>query len=165
MGVVRRILVRYVLRVPVYLYRWGFVTCWGGGFCFWSTSADGGRRTGKRHETVLEVMEYRDDSAEAVVMSAFGRSASWLRNVEANLRAEVVIGSRRFIAQHRILEEDEAVTVVRSYEERNRLIGPIVRLVLSRFAGWRYRSSDSDRRRLVRQLPLIAFRPKTSPLV
>ena len=103
-------------------------------------------------------MEYRKDGPEAVVMSAFGRNADWLRNIEATPNPEVVIGSQRFIAAHRFLDEQEAVQVIAGYEQRNWVIAPIIRSVLSRLLGWRYNGSTSDRRRLAKQLPLIAFR-------
>jgi hypothetical protein len=45
------------------------------------------------------------------------------------------------------------------YEQRNRLAAPLVRMVLSRLVGWRYDGSDAARHRLVRELPLVAFRP------
>ncbi len=94
-------------------------------------------------------------------MSGFGRNADWLRNIEAAPGTEeVVVGSRRFSACHRFLDEDEAVKVVAGYERRNWLIAPVVHAVLSRLLGWRYDGSEHARRRLVAQLPLIAFRPK-----
>ena len=49
---------------------------------------------------------------------------------------------------------------MRRYEYRNRFIAPIVRRGLSWILGWRYHGSEDDRRRLVRQLALIAFRPR-----
>ena len=55
--------------------------------------------------------------------------------------------------------EAEAAMVMAGYEQRNRLAAPLVRMVLSRLAGWRYDGSDAARRRLVRALPLVAFRP------
>jgi hypothetical protein len=94
-------------------------------------------------------------------MSGFGPNFDWLRNIETNSNEEVVIGSRHFQASHRFLEEEEAVNVVENYERRNRLIASLVRWVLSRLVGWRYRGSTDDRRRLVGQLPLIAFRPRS----
>jgi deazaflavin-dependent oxidoreductase (nitroreductase family) len=120
-----------------------------------------GRRTGLRRETVLEVMEYRDEGPEVVVMSAFGPEADWLRNIQARSDPEVVIGSLRFTAAHRMLGAEEAVRVIAGYEQRNRLIAPIIRAVLSRLLGWRYLGSEADRRWLVVHLPLIAFRPRT----
>lgn len=91
-------------------------------------------------------------------MCARGRNADWLRNIEAAPEIEVVIGGDRFAARHRILAAEEAVSVIAGYERRNRLIAPILRRVLSRLAGWPYRGSPEERRRLVAQLPLIAFR-------
>src|SRR4029077_12076536 len=83
-----------------------------------------GRRTGLRRHTVLEVLEYRNEGPEAVVMGAFGRNADWLCNIEAASGGEVVIGSRRFAAVHRFLGEAEAVVVITGYEQRNWLIAP-----------------------------------------
>lgn len=147
---------RRLFRAPVYLYRWKCGRLLGHRFMLLTHT---GRRTGLRRHTVLEVMEYRQDGPEAVVMSAFGPNANWLRNIEATAGAEVVIGSQHFRAAHRLLDKEEAVAVITGYERHNRFIAPIVRAVLSLLLGWRYRGSTSDRRRLVTQLPLIAFRP------
>jgi deazaflavin-dependent oxidoreductase (nitroreductase family) len=148
---------RCLLRAPTHLYRWKCGRLLGHRFLLLIHI---GRRTGLRRYTVLEVMEYRKKGPEAVVMSAFGRGADWLRNVEAAPDPEVVIGSQRFIAAYRLLDEDEAASVVAGYERRNRLIAPMIRAVLSRLLGWRYDASDKARHRLVKHLPLVAFRPK-----
>ena len=54
-----------------------------------------GRRTRRRRETVLEILEFRKEAPEMVVMSGFGHNANWLRNIEATSTAEVVVGSKR----------------------------------------------------------------------
>jgi deazaflavin-dependent oxidoreductase (nitroreductase family) len=149
---------RHLLRAPVYLYRWRLGPLFGKRFLLLTHT---GRRTGVRHQTVLEVMEYREAGPEAVVMSGFGRTSDWLRNIETTPNEEVVIGARHFQASHRFLSEEEAVNVVRNYELRNQFMTPLVRWVLSRLLGWRYRGSEDDRHRLVGQLPLIAFRPRS----
>ena len=149
-------LLRRLFRAPVYLYRWRCSRLLGRRFLLLIHI---GRRTGLRRYTVLEVIDYRKEGPEAVVMSAFGRDADWLRNIETTPGPEVVIGAQRFIAAHRFLDEEEAVRVITGYEQRNRFIAPIIRAVLSRLLGWRYDSSEDARRRLVAQLPLIAFRP------
>jgi len=100
-----------------------------------------GRRSGVRRETVLEVVEYRQE----------GPDSDWLRNIEVK---------PGFVASHRVLGEEEATRVIAGYEHRNRFITPIVRAGFSWLLGWQYRGGESDRQRLVRQLPLIAFRPE-----
>jgi hypothetical protein len=106
-------------------------------------------------------MEYREAGPEVVVMSAFGRNADWLRNIEVTPTPEVLIGRQRFVATYRVLDVEEAISVAERYEQRNRFLAPIVRLVLSSLLGWSYRGSASDRRRLAAQLPLIALRPRS----
>jgi deazaflavin-dependent oxidoreductase (nitroreductase family) len=140
----------------VYLYRWKCGWLLGHRFLL---LIHVGRRTGLPRNTVLEVLEYRKEGPEAVVMSAFGPDADWLRNIEATPTQEVIIGSQRFIAVHRVLDEDEAVSVITGYEQRNWLIAPIIRWVLSRLLGWHYNGEMDQRRPLIAQLPCIAFRP------
>ena len=85
-----------------------------------------GRRTGLARQTVLEILEYRKEGPEAVVMSAFGPTADWLRNIETNPDPEVVIGSQPFFATYRVLDEADAVRVITGYEQRKWLIAPII---------------------------------------
>jgi deazaflavin-dependent oxidoreductase (nitroreductase family) len=122
----KKSLFRHLLRAPVYPYRWRLGPLFGKRFLLLTHT---GRRTGVRHQTVLEVMEYSKEGPEAVVMSGFGRNSAWLRNIEATPNQEVVIGARQFQASHRFLSEEEAVNVVRNYELRNRFMAPLVRRI------------------------------------
>ena len=88
-------------------------------------------------------------------------TSDWVRNIQARPDEEVTIGIQHFAASHRFLREDEAVAVIRSYEHRNRFIAPIVRAGFSWLVGWKYRSTDDDRRRLASQIPLLAFLPRS----
>jgi deazaflavin-dependent oxidoreductase (nitroreductase family) len=149
----------WLLRAPVYLYRWRCGWLLGHRFLLLIHI---GRRTGRRHSTVLEIVEYRREGPEAVVISAFGRDADWPRNIEAMPNPEVVIGSQHFTAVHRLLGEAEAVRVLAGYQRRNRFIAPIVRLGFSWLLGWKFDGSKEHRRRLAAQLPFIAFRPRSA---
>jgi len=118
-----------------------------------------GRRTGRRHETPLEVVRYDPPTREAVVAAGWGRKTQWLHNVEAGLAREVWIGRDRYVPTHRVLDRDEAAAVLDQYERRSGLPKALVRAVLSRLLGWRYDGSPEARRRAVEQLPLLGFRP------
>ena len=141
----------------VYLYDWRLGFLLGPRFLLLTHT---GRRSGISRQTVLEVMEYRPESGEAIAMSGFGRDSNWLLNINANPNEKIQLGSRHFRATHRLLGEDEAIRVLASYERRNWLVASIVRRVLSWLTGWPYRGTEEDRRLVVRQLPLIAFRPR-----
>ena len=108
---------------------------------------------------MVEVLHYDPSSEEAVVMSGWGSRSDWFRNIEAAGTAEVVIGRRRLPVTHGVLDVEEASQVLADYERRNRWIGPIVRTALGALVGWKYDGSENSRRSLVRQLPLVVFRP------
>ena len=148
----------YLFRAPVWLYRWRLGWLFGRRVMMLSHT---GRRSGLRHHTLLEVVEYRKAGPEVVVVSGFSGS-DWLRNIDANSDEEVTVGRRHFAASHRRVGEDEAAKVIEAYERRNRWIAPLVRRGFSWLLGWQYRGGEEDRRRMVRQLPMIAFRPRAA---
>ncbi|HET8756700.1 MAG TPA: nitroreductase family deazaflavin-dependent oxidoreductase [Solirubrobacteraceae bacterium] len=119
-----------------------------------------GRRSGRMYTTVLEVVRWRPDSSEAVVVSGFGPRSQWYRNVLAGGAAEIRIGRRRFTPEVRALTAQEASAVLADYERRNRIAAPLVRAVLGRLAGMRYDGSSAARAQLVEAIPFIAFTPR-----
>ena len=72
---------RVLFHASIYLYRWRCGWLLGRRFLMLIHI---GRRSGMRRETVLEILAYRREGPEAIVMSAFGRKADWLRNIETN---------------------------------------------------------------------------------
>ena len=118
-----------------------------------------GRRSGRVYRTMLEVIGEERERHELFVMVGLGRSAQWYRNVVAGGAVEVAIGRERFSAAYRELESVEAAAVLGNYEQRNRVVAPVVRVVLSRLVGWRYDGSAPARQRLVRERPILALRP------
>lgn len=148
---------RILFRLAAILYR---CRCgWLLGRRFLLLLINEGRRTRKKHYTVLEVIEYRSALQEAIVLSGFGPRSHWLLNIQTQRPIEVVIGSRRFGAVYRILGEEEAVAAIMRYQHHHRLIAPLIRSVLGRLVGWHYDGSPAYTRRPVKQLPVIGFRP------
>jgi deazaflavin-dependent oxidoreductase (nitroreductase family) len=148
----------YLFKAPVYLYRWGLGWLFGKRLLLLTHT---GRRSGLRRQTVLEVVEYRKEGPEVIVANGFGPDSDWLRNIQVKSDEEITVGSKHFAASHRFLDEEEAAAVIRAYEHRNRFIAPIVRAGFSWLVGWKYHASETDRRRLVSQVPLLAFRPRS----
>jgi deazaflavin-dependent oxidoreductase (nitroreductase family) len=148
---------RWALRTPRLLYDVG----WGGllGHRFLPLRHTG-RRTGRPHAVVLEVLRHDPASGEHVVVSGCGWRADWLRNLEAGGPAAVTVGRTTYPVRHRVLGTDAAVAVLADYEHRNRLVGPLLRRVLSALVGRPYRATDADRRHAVTVLPLVALRPR-----
>jgi deazaflavin-dependent oxidoreductase (nitroreductase family) len=149
-------LLRWLLSLPTYLYRAHLGFLLGHRFL---VLVNDGRRTGRRHETPLEVLRYDPSTREAIVAAGWGRKTQWLHNVEAGLAREVWIGRDRYVPSYRTLDVGEAAEMLESYEDHSGLPKGFVRSVLSRLLGWRYDGSADARRRAVEQLPLLGFRP------
>jgi len=143
-----------LLRFPTLLYRIGAGRLLGHRFLLLTHR---GRKSGRPYGTVLEVVGWRADRQEAIVMSGFGERADWYLNALAGGAEGVEIAGLRFRPSVRQLEPDEAARVFAKYEQRNRLAAPFLRAVLSRLAGFRYDGSDEARERLVVSLPLVAL--------
>ena len=149
-------LTRSVLHAPVLLYDHGLGWLLGTRFlCLTHV----GRRSGRRYRTVLEVLGPGPAPGETAVLGGLGPGSDWYRNIQANSSLEVTIGRHTVHAVHRTLEQDEAVAVLAGYERRNRWVTPLLRRILSRLVGWEYDGSAEGRRRLVGELPVVAFRP------
>lgn len=118
-----------------------------------------GRRTGRRYQTMLEVVGTGPADGEVIVIAGLGRSAQWFRNVQAHGAPEVAIGRHRFRPTCRVLDVEEADRVVAAYERRHRWLAPVLRRAVSWLVGWRYDGSAPARLRLVHQLPLVGLRP------
>jgi deazaflavin-dependent oxidoreductase (nitroreductase family) len=146
-----------LLRAPSGLYRLGLGRLLGRRFL---ALTHRGRRTGRLYTTVLEVVRWRPDAGEAVVVSGFGPDANWYRNVIAGGAVEVRIGHTRFGPDVRVLGAAEAAAALADYERRNRLAALVIRAVLGQLTGRPYDGSPAARDRLVRQLPFVAFTPE-----
>lgn len=147
---------RTLLRAPARLYDWRCGWLLGHRFL---RLTHVGRNSGRRYQTMLEVIGTGPAVNEFLVVAGLGRAADWYRNLRATPGVEVAIGRSRFRPVHRILDIEEAVAALTDYERRNRWVTPVIRRVLSWLVGWRYDGSDPARQRLVRELPIVAFRP------
>ena len=118
-----------------------------------------GRRSGQTFHVVLEVVRYDRATGEATVISGFGDTADWLRNLRAGGPAAVDFGRGPTPAAYRVLGLAEAEQVYAAYERRNLLIAPLVRWTLTALLGWCYDGSQAARHRMVAELPMVALRP------
>ncbi len=152
-------IVRWLLRLPAYLYRAHFGFLFGHQFL---VLVNEGRRTGQRHETPLEVIRYDASTREAIVAAGWGQKTQWLHNVEAGLALEIWIGRERYVPTYRLLDTTEAAAAFAWYEGHSGMPKSVIRSVLSRLLGWRYDGSAEARKRAVGQVPLLGFRPPSA---
>jgi deazaflavin-dependent oxidoreductase (nitroreductase family) len=112
-----------------------------------------GRRTGRRHEVVLEVV---DRSGGAVtVASGFGPRADWYRNLLAAPRTTMTLGAHPQPVEARALDAEEGSAVLLAYGRRHRRAARVV----ARRMGYEIDGSDADLRELGRRLPFLRLEP------
>lgn len=146
MSTLRSLLIR-ALRAPGALYEWHLGWLLGRRFL---RLTHRGRQTGRHYQTMLEVIGEGHATRELFVMAGLGHHAQWYRNTIAGGAVQIAIGHERFPPLWRQLEPTDAAAVLMNYEQRNKLLAPIVRATLSTLIGWRYDGSPEARDRLVR---------------
>ncbi|MCB0961904.1 MAG: nitroreductase family deazaflavin-dependent oxidoreductase [Acidimicrobiales bacterium] len=108
-------LTRWFFRAPIGLYRVGLGGLLGKRFLLLEHT---GRVSGLPRSNVLEVVEIGDDGAP-VIVSGFGETSDWYRNVTADAAVHYTIGRQRHEATARRLERAEARTVFDRYRQHH----------------------------------------------
>ena len=141
-----------VFRLPLHLYRRGWGRFLGHSFLVF---VHAGRNTGTPHEATAMVLSFDKTTKEAVICSAWGPDADWVRNLNVRPALHVQIGRESFVPEQRFLTEDEAFAVAvefrRQHPWRLRLISSVL--------GWGNLRSDPAVREFVRTRPFVAFSP------
>lgn len=141
-----------IFRIPLPLYRRGWGWLLGHTFLL---LVHAGRNTGKPYSAVAMVLRYDPHTREAVIFSAWGQDADWIRNIRARPALQVQIGRESFTPKQRFLSRDESLAVVAGFLRRH----PRRARLATRIMGWEDLRSDTAARHFVSTRPFIAFRP------
>lgn len=115
-----------------------------------------GRNTAEVYLTPVEVL-YRDRSKnEYYVVSARGDRADWYRNISKYPATSVYFGSRKRKVYQRMVPMDEAVAVMKVYEQRH----PKAAAALLDLAGVTPNVSTESWVAAMEALPMVSFRPR-----
>ena len=116
-----------------------------------------GRKSGKSHQTVLEVVSYDRSTGESTVMSAYGLRADWYQNIMAHPALAVQTAGRRYVPEQRLLDAQERYVALATYERRYALA---FRAVM-KYLGYRYDGTEAGLRALADEVVVLGFRPST----
>ncbi len=118
-----------------------------------------GRRTGRLHQTALEVVRYDAGRREAIVVSAWGERGDWYRNLRANPAVEIAIAFERYRPVQRFLTTDEVEAELADYERRH----PRLIRAFGRWLGYPIDGTVEARRRFAESVRMVGFRHPTEP--
>ena len=141
-----------VFRLPSHLYDRGRGNLLGHSFL---RLIHRGRRSGRPYSTVAMVLAFDAATREAVICSAWGVRADWVRNLRAGSAVRVDLGRDWFAPQHRFLTDDEAAAVATAFRRAH----PVRLWFMSLVLGWGDLRTDEAMRAFVATRPFIALRP------
>lgn len=144
---------RLAFKLPIHLYRLRLGWLLGHRILL---LAHRGRNSGRLRHTPLEVIRYDSSTRESVVVSAWGESSDWYRNLKASPAVEVRTANRRFVPDQRFLSPEETYAEMIEYERRH----PRAARALSSWLGNPLDGTEQARRRFADSVRMVAFRPE-----
>ena len=154
MGVALR---RWLFRIPLRLRRLGIRGYERVLGIEWIVLTTVGRRTGRPHVVVLDVVGYHAASGAYYVQPADGRHAQWVRNVAANPLVTAEVGGRSFRARVADVTGPEGAEVVLHFIRTH----PLYARVIVWFVRYveRVDVPDDQLRGALATTPVFAVRP------
>ena len=146
-------LLKFFFKVPLLMHKLGF-----GGWerltgAQWMLITTIGRKTGKRRETMVDVMDYDKANDTYYIEAAYGARADWYRNIQRNPIFEAQVGRRKFKARAGALSTESASDLlVQFYRQK-----PAYTRSVMAMAGMKFKDED-ELRDLGKNLTLLAVK-------
>jgi deazaflavin-dependent oxidoreductase (nitroreductase family) len=147
-------LLRWLLRLPIWLYRLHMGRLLGDRFLMLTHT---GRKSGQPRRSVLEVIGHDEATGTYTIASGWGQQADWLRNIQKNPDVLVDARGRRFEATAARLSQERATEEARDYARRH---PSAFRALAGRMIGQQLTGTDADYRALAEAVPFVVLRPK-----
>ena len=148
-------LLRFFFKVPLFMHKIGL----GGWERFigaqWMLLTTTGRKTGKRRETLVDVMDYDKATDTFFIEAAYGSHADWFKNIQANPLFEAQVGRRKFTAQAETLNEgDTGEMLVQFFRRKPAYTRSVMAMVGMKF------KDEEELHTLGKNLTLLAVQPR-----
>ena len=144
---------RRVLRLPILLYRVHLGWVLDGRFLLLKHA---GRKSGRMHETVVEIVRHDTLTDTYYVVSGWGARSDWYLTVRKDPFVTIQVGRRRLAAHATEIPMPEAADILKQYSERYPLA---FRELCALFLGERLNPGSEAGRRLAEHMPMVAFQP------
>ena len=148
-------LLKFFFKTPLLMHKLGF-----GGWerligAQWMLITTIGRKTGKRRETMVDVMDYNEANDTYYIEAAYGTRADWYKNIQSNPIFEAQVGRRKFKARAGALStEGAAELLVRFYRQK-----PAYTRSVMAMAGMKFKD-ENELREMGKNLTLLAVKPE-----
>ena len=148
-------LLKFFFKMPLFMHKIGF-----GGWeriigAQWMLITTIGRKTGKRRETMVDVMKYDKVNDTYFIEAAYGARADWYKNIQSNPVFEAQVGRRKFTARAGALStEGASELLVQFYRQKPAYTRSVMAMAGMKFNG------ENELRELGKNLTLLAVKPE-----
>ena len=148
-------LLKFFFKVPVWFHKMGF-----GGWerlvgAQWMLITTTGRKTGKRRDVMVDVMDYDKATDTYYIEAAYGTRTDWYRNMQSNPIFEAQVGRRKFKARAGSLSNEGAgEMLVQFYRHK-----PAYTRSVMAMAGMKFKD-ENELRVIAKNLTLLAVKPE-----
>jgi len=147
-------LLRFVFRIPIWLYRLHLGRLLGQRFLLLTHI---GRNSGQARQTVIEVVKHDRQSDSYFVASGWGKKSDWYRNIHKNPDVVINVGRRKLQVRAEDIPLPEAIDILGEYAQRYPLA---FKELTGLFLGERLQPNRESGQRLAEMMPMVAFRPR-----
>jgi deazaflavin-dependent oxidoreductase (nitroreductase family) len=109
-------LMLFLLRFPLIFYRLGLGGLLGQRFICLNHV---GRKSGRLHQTVVEVVGHDADTGAYFIVSGWGYKAQWYQNLHAQPDVDVQLGWRRLHVHAETLTPQAGARILLAYQQRH----------------------------------------------
>ena len=145
---------RFLFRAPIWLYKINLGWLLGNRALKLTHT---GRISRQPRQVVLEVVKFEPASDTYYIAAAWGEKSDWVKNIKANPKVQVQVGSREINMLAEQLTPDQGELIILDYAQRH----PTAMTSLARYMGYQLDGSEADFRELGSRLLMYSLTPLT----
>jgi deazaflavin-dependent oxidoreductase (nitroreductase family) len=150
-------LLAWLFKLPIGFYRIHLGSLLGDRFLLLTHT---GRKTGRLHQTVVEVVQHDQVSETFYVASGWGEKSSWYKNIIAHPQVTIQVGNREYSAVAERVSPEQGAQIIRAYAREH----PLALRELSRIMHYPLDGSEASAMNFGRNIPILAFRINPTPM-
>jgi deazaflavin-dependent oxidoreductase (nitroreductase family) len=135
---------RFLFRIPVYFYRIGLGWLFGERFVLINHV---GRKTGKEHQVVVEVLEREKGTNNVIVVAGYGEQTQWYKNLRNQSKTTIQLRNRKYGVSVEFITPEDGEDIIARYVGR---YGKLTQQLFS-MMGYEWDGSEKGARDIARR--------------
>ncbi len=144
-------LLAWLFKLPIGFYRIHLGGLLGDRFLLLTHT---GRKTGRLHQAVVEVVQHDRASETFYAVSGWGEKSNWYKNIMAHPQVTIQVGSGRYLAMAEVVSPEQGAQIILEYARKH----PLALRELSWIMHYPLDGSEASAMNFGRNVPIIAFR-------